>query len=383
MDSPSQAYQADDEDVSDLRRRKRNGSTSKPGDNASSAIDPASNRVASAESISDQSKNQSLFARIRDSAPFGFVQRLVRLPKVYGMTPLERDNIRGRNSAFVAPGDYGAGDSFANKLTIAVVGTFGKLLLSGLNTLSAYRMDVLYSAIESRDPGRGLLTVSNHQSVIDDPLLLSALLPPRILYRPSVMRWGLCSVDICFQARFYAAVCRLGKTLPMMRLGGLRQPHLAGAASRLRDGGWVHLFPEGRVRQRGMGYAKRGLGKMIAMAYAANGDVPIVLPLYHEGVEGVMPQDHKTNKLKSIVPRVGQRVFAIAGDPVEVRGIVTRMMPDCEKAGGVANDPPECLRMYEEVADFVGLSLRLLRTELRQRARADHNVNLGDPYEVS
>ncbi len=137
------------------------------------------------------------------------------------------------------------------------------------------------------------------------------------------------------------------------------------------------------MRQRGMGYMKRGLGKMIAMTYAETGGLPVILPMYHEGVEQVMPQDQETNRLKSIIPRIGKKIFAIAGDPVDVGHIVKRMMPACEKAGGVSKDAPECLRMYEELADFLGLSVRLLRIELRQRVLADHNVNLGDPYEVS
>ncbi len=181
---------------------------------ASSAVEldatpnPASVRT---QEATHRESDPPLFARLRSSVPFGHLRKLAEIPKVYGITDKEREKIRRKNLAFVVPEHYGSGNSLGNRIVIAAVGTFGKLLLSKLNFLRTYRMEVLYDAIENREEGKGLLTVSNHKSVIDDPLLLSAFLPPRILYRPSVMRWGLCSLDICFQTRFYAAVCRLGK----------------------------------------------------------------------------------------------------------------------------------------------------------------------------
>lgn len=324
-----------------------------------------------------------LFARLRKSAPAGFLQKIASLPKVYGFTVAERLKIRNGNKAFYIPDDFGTGNSMGNRITIAAVGTFGKFLMTRLNTLKMYRMEVLYDAIEKREKGRGLLTISNHQSVVDDPLLMSAFLPPRILYRPSLMRWGLCSLDICFQTRLYAAVCKLGKTLPMKRFGGLQQKYLFDATEKLSLGEWVHIYPEGRVRQHGMGYFKQGIGKMIALSYLERGVPPIILPLYHEGVENVMPQDPETNKLKSIIPRTRQEIYAIAGDIVSVDDILSRMMPSCERAGGVSQDPPECLKMYQELADFLGTAVRLLRVELRQRVAAEDGFKLGDPYEIS
>ena len=37
--------------------------------------------------------------------------------------------------------------------------------------------------------------------------------------------------------------------LPVQRGGGMRQPGMQAAEQRLRDGEWVHIFPEGTRSQ--------------------------------------------------------------------------------------------------------------------------------------
>jgi len=51
---------------------------------------------------------------------------------------------------------------------------------------------------EERD--RGLLTVSNHVSVVDDPLIWGVL-PFSYAFNPGNHRWSLGSYDICFQSK--------------------------------------------------------------------------------------------------------------------------------------------------------------------------------------
>lgn len=320
------------------------------------------------------------------AAPSGWLESLRELPKIYGLTDAERARIAGRNLNFVEPPPSGPGDSLVNGVLIGIVGTLGKVLMKGLNSLYAYRTEVLFDAIEHRHPDQGLVTVSNHRSVVDDPLMLGAMLPPRILWRPHLMRWGLCSVDICFQNPLFARFVTAGKALPIMRGAGVGHPFVAAAAEKIVRGDWVHIYPEGRVVQSSVGYFKRGFGKMLAKAYEHRGGstgLPIVLPMYHEGGENVMPQDKFTHDLLRCIPRVGNRMFAIIGDPVDLRDIFDRYMPACARAGGTKTDPAECLRLYEQVADRIALSIRLLRAELRMRVRADHGLFLGDPYETS
>lgn len=353
----------------------------------------------------------------RESAPPGWLAALRALPKVYGLTDAERARIRERNARFDARDvpPSGLGGSLANGVVIAVVALASKAYMRGLNDLRTYRLRVLTDAVEARPPGVGLLTVSNHRSVADDPIMLSAILPPRILLRPRLMRWGMCSVDICFQSAAMARFITLGKALPVKRFGGIGHPFVLAAAEKLAAGDWLHMYPEGRVVQRGLGYMKRGVGKMLAIAHeraaeaqaeseaaadaaagaamtatavaeapaAAPRGLPIVLPIYHEGVENVMPQDPETHMLFGIVPRVGQRVFTIIGDPLDMCDIFAALMPPCAAAGGTRGDAPECVRLYEAVSDRCTEAIRLLRAELRMRVRVETGLFLGDPYECT
>jgi len=58
---------------------------------------------------------------------------------------------------------------------------------------------------------QALITVSNHVAALDDPLVVSALLPPGALGRPAALRWTLCATDRCFRTRAAAAFFRAGK----------------------------------------------------------------------------------------------------------------------------------------------------------------------------
>jgi monolysocardiolipin acyltransferase len=320
------------------------------------------------------------------AAPRGWIDALRNAPKVCELTEAERTRIFERNKTAVPPPPSGLGNSFGNHVAIVTVGALSRVLIRGLNSLQMYRMDVLYNAIESRPHGQGLLTVSNHRSVADDPIMLSAMMPPRILFRAGSMRWGLCSTDICYQSSWFARFVMMGKALPITRGVGVGHEFVTAAAEKLARGDWVHIYPEGRVVQNTVGYAKRGVGRMLAIAHErARGTqgLPVVLPMYHEGMENVMPQDGETHELLGIIPRVGNRIFAIAGDPLDVRDIFDRLMPACARAGGTARDPAECLRLYEEIADRLALSIKILRAELRVRVRREYGLFLGDPYEIS
>lgn len=48
-----------------------------------------------------------------------------------------------------------------------------------------------------RPPGTPLLTVSNHVAAMDDPLVVSTLVPPAYFSQPQALRWTLCASDRC------------------------------------------------------------------------------------------------------------------------------------------------------------------------------------------
>lgn len=140
------------------------------------------------------------------------------------------------------------------------------------------------SLVAARPAGRGLLSVSNHTSTLDDPGLFAALLPLSLFATDPLgggeqieggsssgqggggkeegspvgggraVRWSLCASDICFnKGKLLSDFFLAGKTLPVERHGkkGVTQPATEAAAEALRGGGWVHVFPEGRVEPSG------------------------------------------------------------------------------------------------------------------------------------
>jgi monolysocardiolipin acyltransferase len=136
------------------------------------------------------------------------------------------------------------------------------------------------------------------------------------------------------------------QALPICRGGGVDQLLLLDAARRLAAGGWLHVFPEGRVVQTGqlgldelttrskeleanIGRLKWGVGKLIAHAEV----LPEVLPMHHRGMARVLPQHAEwrdngdggrifDNRLKSFLPNVGQRIEVEFGKPVEYKDLI-------------------------------------------------------------
>jgi monolysocardiolipin acyltransferase len=161
--------------------------------------------------------------------------------------------------------------------------------------------------------------VSNHASTLDDPTLFCAMLPLRLFATESShgrVRWTLCAHDICHSNRLLSQFFLAGKTLPIVRGGGQTQPILSLVAERLRThGDWLHVFPEGRVRQDGqMNPLKLGLGSVLCDIADAS---PVVLPFHHRGMEQAMAVKHAT-------PRVNKRVHILVGEPIQMADLLAR-----------------------------------------------------------
>ncbi|KAL7529740.1 hypothetical protein ACHAXR_003135 [Thalassiosira sp. AJA248-18] len=219
----------------------------------------------------------------------------------------------------------------------------------------------------SRSPNQGMITVSNHRSLFDDPGIVSCLLPLPIAIQPKYNRWALCSQEYCFNDALPGLIkgyIGAGQVLPICRGGGINQKLLLDFARHLACGEWCHVFPEGGVWQWNelggrrklphnatagsssdfdttnssttdnkkkkdnndttikivpatlaqkslppspIGKLKWGIGKLIAHAPTT----PKVIPFAHRGMERLFPQDETTGKTKlrdnllaSLLPRI-------------------------------------------------------------------------------
>ncbi|KAF2100918.1 hypothetical protein NA57DRAFT_65256 [Rhizodiscina lignyota] len=267
----------------------------------------------------------------------------------------------------------------ASTLTTTVVGAFARTFLFTFCKLEIHGLEAFIDLLESRwdvnGRQRGLITVSNHLSVLDDPLIWGPL-PFKFFRSPDNLRWSMGSYDICFnQTKIESAFFTFGQLLPTHRsrhspFGGLFQPTVTQAIRLLSEGpfpkpynyhatpespvprksfskpdladpfssgnltyttngydvfpapsaylnrrhAWVHIFPEGKVHQMpdlNMRYFKWGIARLILESEPC----PDVVPLWFEGMEQVMDEERGSPRF---LPRIGKRVSITYGDALDV-----------------------------------------------------------------
>ncbi|KAK3219130.1 hypothetical protein Dsin_013100 [Dipteronia sinensis] len=215
------------------------------------------------------------------------------------------------------------------KLVIMAVGAFAKAVATLLNTTSVHNADTLIHLVRSRPPGVPLITVSNHMSTLDDPVMWGFKGFPTS--DANLARWALAAEDICFKNSLLSYFFRLGKCIPITRGGGIYQEHMTEALERLTDGAWLHTFPEGKVSQEDapIRRLKWGTASLIVRAPVT----PIVLPIVHQGFEEVMPENFMFGK-RPPFPLCYKSINIVVGEPIEFD--LPKMR---EKAISMSRDP--------------------------------------------
>ncbi|XP_062113683.1 N-acylphosphatidylethanolamine synthase-like [Humulus lupulus] len=198
------------------------------------------------------------------------------------------------------------------KIAFMAVGGLAKLLASSLNSTSVHNPETLLRLVRSRPPGVPLITISNHVSVLDDPLLWGFRGFPSM--DSKLGRWVLAAKDICFTNNLSSYFFRIGKCIPITRGGGIYQEHMNEALEKLRTGAWLHIFPEGIVSPEDapIRRLKWGTASLIARATIT----PIVLPIVHRGFEQVMPQSAPYGR-RPLLPLSNKNISISVGEPIE------------------------------------------------------------------
>ncbi|KAG1820534.1 acyltransferase-domain-containing protein [Suillus subaureus] len=236
----------------------------------------------------------------------------------------------------------------AELLSTATITTTGLLckafLNSGLCSITVSNLHILLDALrndERRRHGQGVVTVANHISTLDDPLVWGTL-PVKLYLNSNTTRWSLGASDIMFTNPLFSAFFRKGQVLETFRGNGIFQPSVDIAIKQLNEGHWVHLFGEGKVNQppdypRTNGVArlprfKWGVGRILMETAAP----PLVIPMWLTGFDKLMPE-HRLFPYKYF-PRLGIRLGVVFGDPIPVKEITAaltmqaeeRFAPGCE-----------------------------------------------------
>lgn len=198
------------------------------------------------------------------------------------------------------------------KTVIMAVGTFAKAVAILLNSTSVHNADTLLRLVRSRPPGVPLITVSNHMSTLDDPVMWGFKGFPTC--DANLQRWVLAAEDICFKNSVYSYFFRLGKCIPITRGGGIYQEHMSEALDRLSTGEWLHTFPQGKVHQEDepIRRLKWGTASLIARAPVT----PIVLPIIHHGFEKVMPEKYIFGR-RPLFPLWNRDIKITVGEPIQ------------------------------------------------------------------
>lgn len=228
--------------------------------------------------------------------------------------------------------------------------------MHGFNRTEVYSAEKLLDAVSHRPQGQALITVSNHVASMDDPLVIAAILPPHVLLHARCLRWTLCATDRCFANCATSAFFRCVKVLPLARGAGVYQKGVDMAVEKLRRGDWIHIFPEGsRSRDGGktIQFAKRGIGRLVLDA----GEVPLVIPFVHSGMQEVMP-------IGSKFPSIRKRVVVLVGDPIKMDDLFSK-----SQEGGLSKDV-----IHEAIAFRVGQHLKKLKAELDQLVLSSSDI---------
>lgn len=213
-------------------------------------------------------------------------------------------------------------------ITIGSVGILCKTFLKLFTNTTLIGHSNLKASL-ARPNNKPLITYSNHYSTLDDPLVWG-ILPFKFLFFPSLppystsfpahsappsansMRYALGAADILFTNPLYSAFFTLGRVLRVERGGGLKQKAIIDAVNILRNGGWIHIYPQGKVCQR-LSSFKWGIAELILQCRSLD---PIVLPMFVEGMDRILP-------LGRLIPRLWQDLTVVFGEPVDWKSVIS------------------------------------------------------------
>uniref|UniRef100_A0A0A9VT80 Tafazzin family protein n=1 Tax=Lygus hesperus TaxID=30085 RepID=A0A0A9VT80_LYGHE len=231
-----------------------------------------------------------------------------------------------------------------SRLVSSVVVLLAKYAFHSLSLVNVYNLDRLVKALE-RPKGIPLITLSNHISTIDDPVMWSPLKNKYLTQKD--IRWSLVAHEVCYTNTPLAYFFMLTRSVPIVRGDGVYQEGVNFAIERLSQGDWVHVFPEGRINDK-MEYTrfKWGVGRMIYECL----EMPIVLPIHVIGLEQLLPPR------PPYIIRPFKKVTINHGEPLALKHLVEELKD--------AQPPPEVAR--KNITDAIQLEAMTLKKDTEE-----------------
>ncbi len=151
---------------------------------------------------------------------------------------------------------------------------------------------------------RPWILMSNHVTLLDD-----LFLGPLIFFPASFSNYRAIPLHSPEERNFYKVpivswFMKNTRSIPILRGKGIHQEGVNRLIETLRDGGTLHIHPEGtRTRSGEIGPAKASIGRIVYETGSS------VVPMYHRGLEHILP-------IGTGVPRIGKRIYAGIGNPI-------------------------------------------------------------------
>ncbi|PIC34349.1 hypothetical protein B9Z55_014028 [Caenorhabditis nigoni] len=191
-------------------------------------------------------------------------------------------------------------------MTMSLVTSVSKIMfIGGSNKLICHNKETFVKLIQNEN--QPLITVSNHRSNIDDPLMWCILKFREFWRYKDRHRYTLAAHNICFTKQFHTTMFSLGRCVPCVRGEGVYQKGMDFCVDMLNDNKWVHIFPEGKVcvaAEEPLRF-KWGIGRLVMDAKTD----PIILPVWCKRMEDVWPIH------PPYYPKFGNTVEVYIGEP--------------------------------------------------------------------